>query len=101
MAFAPLEMNGVLARSQDMMSVKHNMDNKAVLQQANITQEQNKEIDQQLHQVNDMDLIEDSEDLYDPRKEGRNKYQPQAKKKKKNADGKVIVKKAGGFDIKV
>ena len=103
MALGPVEMNGILQRTQDFTTIKQNEDNKAFVVQSNIQNEHEQEIDHAMHQVHDADDSRDSEGEFDARREGRNKYVKTATKKKKNekTEGKVVVKGSGGFDVSV
>ena len=103
MALGPVEMNGILQRTQDFSTIKQNEDNRSLLVQSNIQNEHEQEIDHAMHQVHDADNSRDSEGEFDARREGRNKYVKTAAKKKKKAEteGKVVVKGRGGFDFKV
>ena len=103
MALGPVEMNGILQRTQDFTTIKQNEDNRGLIAQTNIHNEAEQEIDHAMHQVHDADNSRDSEGEFDARREGRNKYVKTATKRKKEdkTEGKVVVKKTGGFDISV
>ena len=103
MALGPVEMNGILQRTQDISIIKQNEDNRGLLVQTNIQNEAEQEIDHAMHQVHDADNSRDSEGEFDARREGRNKYMKTTTKKKKEpkTEGKVVVKGRGGFDISV
>ena len=102
MALGPIEMNGIISRTQEMTTIKQNEDNKAFVDQSNISVTVEKEVDQAMHQVHDADNSRDSEGEFDARREGRNKYMKSSTKKKKpKTEGKVVVKGRGGFDISV
>ncbi len=103
MALGPVEMSGIIQRTQDFSTIKQNEDNKGMLVQANIQNEHDQEIDHAMHQVHDADNSRDSEGEFDARREGRNKYMKTATKKKKDdkTEGKVVVKNRGGFDMSI
>lgn len=102
MALGPIEMNGMISRTQDMTTIKQNQDNKAFVDQSNIKNVVEQKVDNNLHQVHDADDSRDSEGEFDAKREGRNKYFKSDKKKKEGkGEGKVVVKGTGGFDIKI
>lgn len=101
MAFAPIEMNGVLSRSQDMTQLKQNLDNKVIIDQSNIQQEIAKDVTNKMHQVRTAEDTGESEDEFDARREGKNKYSSSSGKKKAKKEDRVIVKSRGGFDMKI
>ncbi|MBE6014549.1 MAG: hypothetical protein E7241_04190 [Lachnospiraceae bacterium] len=103
MALGPIEMNGMISRTQDVTTIKQNIDNKGMVDQANIKNVVNEEIDQAMHQVHDADDSRNSEGEFDARREGRNKYMKTSTKKKgkPKTEGRVVVKDNKGFDIKI
>lgn len=101
MALGPIEMNGMISRTQDITTIKQNQDNKAFVDQSNIKTTMEQNVDNKLHQVHDADDSRDSEGEFDARREGRNKYVKLQKKKKAKEEGKVVVKQRGGFDITI
>lgn len=103
MALGPVEMNGILQRTQDFTTIKQNEDNRGLIAQTNIHNEAEQEIDHAMHQVHDAADSRDSEGEFDARREGRNKYMKSSTKRKKEekTEGKVVVKGSGGFDISV
>lgn len=101
MALGPVEMNGMISRTQDITTIKQNQDNKAFVDQSNIKTNMEQNVDHKLHQVHDADNSRDSEGEFDAKREGRNKYVKLQKKKKEKTEGKVVVKQRGGFDMTV
>ena len=103
MSIRPVEVNGMIQRTQDVSTLKQNEDNKPMLQQQNIQTQFSKETIHHLKQVNHADDTENQQKRYDAKEKGRNEYVNQQKKKKeKKKDGKVIVKsQGGGFDVKI
>lgn len=103
MSIRPVEVNGMIQRTQDVSTLKQNEDNKPMLQQQNIQTQFSKETIHHLKQVNHADDTENQQKRYDAKEKGSNEYVNQQKKKKeKKKDGKVIVKsQVGGFDVKI
>lgn len=103
MSIRPVEVNGMIQRTQDVSTLKQNEDNKPMLQQQNIQTQFSKETIHHLKQVNHADDTENQQKRYDAKEKGSNEYVNQQKKKKeKKKDGKVIVKsQGGGFDVKI
>lgn len=105
MAISPIEMNGMVTRSQDISTLKQNEDNKAMIHQGNIANTMVKKNQEKSEQVNVAEKTENNEYRYDAKEKGSGSYQSnngrQKKKDDKESDGKVIMKQTGGFDMRV
>lgn len=104
MAIGPLEFNGTIGRVQDFAAFKQNDDNRAATNQAVFQNQFDKEVKEKTAQVNETDESDKSKNHTDARDKGSNEYEGDGgKKRKKNrpVDGTVVVKNAGGFDMKV
>lgn len=106
MSIRPVELNGMLQRTQDVSSVKQNEDNKPMLQQQNLNAQFSKETVHHMKQVTHGENAENTKKRYDAKEKGDNEYGGSSKQKKKEKEhqkeGKGIPKtRLGGFDIKV
>lgn len=103
MAIGPLELNGIISRTQDYSSMKQNEDNKGVINQSSFQQHFTQEISHKIHQVHDADDSQNSNQKFDAREKGNNSYSGDGgKKRQKREEGKVVAKNAiAGFDIRV
>lgn len=104
MSIRPVELSGILQRTQDVSTVKQNEDNKPALQQQNVQTQFSKETVRQLQTVHHADDADNQQKRYDAKEKGSNEYEGNKKNKKdkKEKDGKVIPKSiSGGFDIKI
>lgn len=104
MSIRPVELNGMLQRSQDVGSLKQNEDNKPTLQQQNVQTQFSKDTVRQMQTVHHADDADNQQKRYDAKEKGSNEYEDNQKKKKskKEKDGKVIPKSiSSGFDIKI
>ena len=104
MAINPIEMNGMVTRSQDISMLKHNEDSRAVLQQGNVANAIVKKTQEKSEQVVNPEKTEYNEYRYDAKEKGNGSYQDNRKdnqKKKKQEDGRVVIRQPGGFDIKI
>lgn len=105
MSIRPIDFNGMVQRTQDVSTLKQNEDNKPVFQQQVLVTKMQKDVQQQLQQVNHGDDAENYQKKYDAREKGSNEYVRQKKEGKKKPgkkDGKVVPKTSpGGFDIKI
>lgn len=100
----PVVMQGIIQRTQDISQIKQNVDNKHSLDQANIQAQFHKELVMEHKQVIKKDNASYHKDNYDAKDKGNGEYNDNQGKKQKeenNKDGKVIVKKKGGFDVKI
>lgn len=105
MAIGPVELNGAMTRLQDFTSMKHNEDTKGLVDQTNFQTQFHQEIDSRLNQVHKSDNAENGETKYDAKDKGKNSYEGDGGKKKKNdfskEEGKVVRKGYSGFDMKI
>lgn len=104
MAIGPIEMTGMVTRSQDISLFKQNEDNKPMIDQSNIQVNVQKKVQDQNQQVNQADNVEYHEYRYDAKEKGNGSYQENKernKKEKKKSDGTVTEKKTVGFDIRI
>lgn len=104
MAIGPIEMTGMVTRSQDISLFKQNEDNKPMIDQSNIQVNVQKKVQDQNQQVNQADDVEYHQYRYDAKEKGNGSYQEnkkQNKKDKKKSDGTVIEKRPSGFDIRI
>ncbi len=104
MAIGPIEMTGMVTRSQDISLFKQNEDNKPMIDQSNIQVNVQKKVQDQNQQVNQADNAEYHEYRYDAKEKGNGSYQDNRKdnkKDKKKTDGVVVEKRTSGFDIRI
>lgn len=104
MAIGPIEMTGMVTRSQDISLFKQNEDNKPMIDQSNIQISVQKKAHDQNQQVNQADNAEYHEYRYDAKEKGNGSYQDNRnknKKDKKEEDGKVVIKQTAGFDMRI
>lgn len=104
MAIGPIEMTGMVTRSQDISLFKQNEDNKPMIDQSNIQVSVQKKAHDQNQQVNQADNAECHEYRYDAKEKGNGSYQDNRnknKKDKKEEDGKVVIKQTAGFDMRI
>ena len=101
MAISPIMLNGTVSVSQDISIYKQNDDNKdQIMQNAveNIVDEQTDIKDHSVQEQQDVDTSTEDQGG------SRNEYGGDGgmrRKKKENPDGRVVIKKKGGFDISI
>lgn len=100
----PIDMSGVVQRSQDVSQMKHQEDNKSLVDHQNFSQHFNKEVKHQLNSVTDSQKGEKKKEDYDAKNKGNGREYEEQKKgkqnKKKNSD-KVATKSQSSFDIRI
>ena len=105
MAVGPVTLNGIVPRTQDMSVIKHQEDNKPLVEQQNIQTQQKTQEARQLKQVNHADDASEHKKKYDAKEKGSNEYENRQKKKKKPEEKKQNTvtpsQRFGGFDIKI
>lgn len=104
MAIGPIEITGMVTRSQDISLFKQSEDNKPVIDQSNIQVNVQKKVQDQNKQVTNADDAEYHEYRYDAKEKGNGSYRENRnknKKDKKKEDGTVVVKQTSGFDMRI
>ncbi len=102
MGIGPIEMHGTIARAQDFTTIKHNEDQKGLIDQSNFQQQFRKEVNERPHQVNRKEDMEFSNRKFDAKEKGDNQYAGDGGKNRRQAqDGRVVVKGQRSFDIKI
>ncbi len=97
MAIGQIELQGQTLRTQDYTAVKHNEDNKGTVQQAYAQAQNTKQVETQHYRVNQGTQPEYHEKKFDAKEKGSNEYSGDGgrNRKKKEEDGKVILKSTG------
>lgn len=107
MSIRPVDFNGMMQNQQNVSNVKHNEDQKPVLQQQQAFATVAKQEEASARQVVNKDNLDREEYKFDARDGSKNEYQDNRKKKKakqkgKMEDGHVRIKgMSGGFDMTV
>lgn len=107
MSIRPVDFNGMIQRTDDISTIKHQQDSKPLVDQQNIQAQVEKKEDAIKHQVSAKDDSSGAENQADARDEGRGLYYTSGERKKHKQEeqkepGRVIKKKIGGsFDIKI
>ncbi|WP_147289869.1 hypothetical protein [Anaerosacchariphilus polymeriproducens] len=105
----PVDMNGMISRSQDVTTFKQNQDNKGIIDQNNFQQEFKKEIQHHMKKVNDPEKGQE-EYKYGEKKEGNGaahsknynkKKEDKKEDKKDNKKERVSLKGNSSFDIRI
>ena len=105
MSIRPIDFNGMIQRTTDVGTIKHQEDAKPLVDQQNIQAQVTRKEDAAAHQVqNSAESAKTGNDA-DAKEEGKGQYTPSGRKKtsdKKKSDGKVTLKgTTGSFDIKI
>ncbi len=105
MTIRPVDLNGMIQRTDDIGYLKHNEDTKPVMDQQNIQVQVDKREDELFHAVQDSSASDRTKNDQDAKEGSKNSYffnGTKRKKKKAGSDGTVTKKNAsGGFDIKI
>ena len=107
MAIRPVELQGVVQRSQDMSQIKQNQDIKPQTDQSNIQIQIHHEVKQNSQQVTKFENSEKKENRYDAKEKGNGSYfnnqkKKQKKKEEEEEEGSVKVKATvSNFDMKI
>lgn len=100
----PIDMSGVVQRSQEVSQMKHQENNKPYVDNQNFGQHFSKEIRHQMDSVTDSQKGEKKKEQYDAKKKGNGREyerEQQKKREKKEKTGKTILKSQNSFDIRI
>lgn len=98
MSIRPVDLNGMIQRTQDVGNMKQAEDNKPVVEQHNIQVHQQKQEEQLAHKVQDTQEKENFAFRYDAKEKGSNEYEGnggkkgQKKRKKTNRKERLFLK---------
>ena len=107
MSISRIELQGQITRAQDYTTIKHNEDNKVMVDQNNFQMQFNKTVDHKMNQVHHKENAENAEKRFDAKDKGNGEYAGdggrQRRGKGKDAETAANVMKGyrGGFDIKI
>ena len=106
MAIGPIELQGTVLRTQDFTQVKHQEDTRGVVDQSHFQDELKKEVNDRNTQVTAKEQAENHMKKFDAKEKGSNEYHHQDGNRKKKKDempeqGRVILKRPGGFDVSI
>lgn len=103
MAIGQIELQGQISRAQDFTTIKHNEDTRGSVEQANVSTQFAKVVEERIKKVNQGEQPEYRNRKFDAKDKGSNEYSgdggQKRKKEKREADGKVLIKGVGNFDI--
>lgn len=104
MAISPLVTQGTIARAQDFTTIKHNENQKGLIDQSNFQQQFKKEVNERPNQVNRQDNADFHNRKFDAKDKGDNQYSGDGGKNRRKQEeelGKVVIKGRGSFDMKI
>lgn len=108
MSINRIELQGQITRAQDYTTIKHNQDNKGMVDQTNFQTQFHKAVDNKLTQVHHGENTENENKRFDAKDKGNGQYSGDGgrerrneSEKDRNPDGKVAIKNMGRFDIKI
>lgn len=106
MSISRIELQGTITRAQDYTAIKHNEDNKGMIDQSNFQNQFHKVVDNKLTQVHHGENAENMNKRFDAKDKGNGQYAGDGGRQRKreseqDADGKVLIKNMGGFDMKI
>ncbi len=103
MSIRPVDLGGMIQRTEDVHVIKHQEDAKPQIDQANISQTIDQRDSDLVHTVMGQEASAKTKNDADAKEEGRGSYVPGRRGSvKKKPAGKVTPKGAtGGFDIKI
>lgn len=98
----PVEMNGIVNRTQDYAQLKHNEEQKPTTDQANFQTQFNKQVERSSETVVKQRNSEWKDEKFDAKEKGKNTYfSNRRKKEKKEEDGDVKKRERVSFDMKI
>ncbi|WP_342759694.1 hypothetical protein [Kineothrix sedimenti] len=108
MSISRIELQGQITRAQDYTTIKHNEDNKGMVDQSNFQKHFSKVVDDRMTQVHQGENTEKQNKRFDAKDKGNGEYsgdggqhRKKDEEKKGGPDGKVMIKNMSRFDIKI
>ena len=101
---SPIEMNAVITRTQDIVSLRHNEDNKAAIDSGNIHTQVDVKGDETVHTVKSASESDGTDTKHDAKEKGKNEFfdiRRKEKKKKESVEGVRVKAPSSGFDLKI
>ncbi|WMC92989.1 hypothetical protein [Kineothrix sp. MB12-C1] len=108
MSISRIELQGQIARAQDYTTIRHNENNKGIVDQNNFQTQFNKVVDERTTQVHHGENTENQNKRFDAKDKGNGQYsgdggqnRKKDEGKNKDSDGKVFIKNMSRFDMKI
>ncbi len=103
MGISPIEFNGMVGRTQDFSTVRHNEEQKGMVDQSNFQNHFEQEVKQNISTVRKQDNADPKNKKFDAKDKGDGEYSGDGgrNRKKNAAKGTAVSKTQGGFDIKI
>lgn len=105
MSIGPVELNGAISRTIDFTAIKHNEDNKGIVNQSNFQTQFKKDVEHKIHRVNQSDDAPKNQSKFDAKEKGNGAYNGDGGKRKNivhSVEDKVIEKRKNvNFDIRI
>ncbi|MCM1134812.1 MAG: hypothetical protein NC400_04470 [Clostridium sp.] len=103
MTISRVELQGQVARAQDFTTIKHNEDNKGMVDQMNFQRQFDQTVENKTRQVRQQDDADNTGQRFDAKEKGNGNYAGDGgrRRRREEKDGRVVQKGRGGFDIKI
>lgn len=103
MTISRVELQGQVTRAQDFTTIKHNEDNKMMVDQNNFQRQFDQTVENKARQVQQGDEAENRGKRFDAKDKGNGTYAGDGgrRRKKEEKDGKVVLKGQSNFDMKI
>ena len=104
MAIGQVELNSAMTRIQDFTTIRHNEDQRGMVQQNQIQQQFSKQLDTHIRHVAKSEQSEYQNKKFDAKEKGSNQYSGDGgkhRKKDRGSDGKYYRTSETGFDVKI
>lgn len=103
MTISRVELQGQVTRAQDFTTIKHNEDNKVMVDQSNFQRQFDQTVENKVRQVRQGDEAENRGKRFDAKDKGNGSYAGDGgrKRKKEEKTGKAVFKGQSNFDIKI
>jgi len=102
MAISPIVLNGTIQQTHEVLQDQTKETQKPVQDQVNIQMQEVRQEQQKAQEVVKYDKSEFMEERYDAKDKGKGSYQGDGgRRRRKEPEGRVVVKPSGGFDMKI
>ncbi len=104
MAIGQVELNSAMTRIQEFTTLRHNEDQRGMVEQNHLQHQFSKQLDTHVRHVSKSEQSEYQNKKFDAKDKGSNQYSGDGgshRKKKQNTDGRVLGLSETGFDVKI
>lgn len=103
MGIDAVHLNGAMTGVQDYTNMRHQEENKGMLNQINFQSQHNQKVEEKMNQIQSKEDLDNSNNKFDARDKGSNAYSGDGGGRRKKEEAKQVKAPylGGSFDIKI